>query len=369
MSIDRDALLQPIKPDAPSGPSLHYEPLYDQIKEARREDDAMAPQGIWQTTLKTANWRKVVDLCADGLKKSKDIQLAAWATEALVQTEGYDGLAQGLDLLNGVSQGFWETLWPEPDDVETGDYESRVVVYEWLQRQLMRRLPFVALTDPSSRTEDPYDLLVWRKVGDLPVDPNAKEDDSGVATPKRFQASLAATPTDVLADQRRAADAAAKSLSELEGFLDQHCRTQSPSFRELNNLLAEVIRRLDGVLTERAPPPPPEPEPEPEPVAAAEDAPATDWQPVAPSAPTPPAPTAAPPSLTPKSRDHAYAMLAAVADYLGRTDPHSPVPYLLKRAVSFREMTFADLLGHLVDDERQRSHLLKLMGLPQQGQG
>ncbi|MGQ3029462.1 MAG: type VI secretion system protein TssA, partial [Ferrovibrionaceae bacterium] len=158
MSIDRDSLLQPIKPDAPSGPSLHYEPLYDQIKEARREDDAIAPQGIWQTTLKTANWRKVADLCSDGLKKSKDIQLVAWLTEALVQTDGYDGLATGLDLLNGLSQGFWETLWPEPDDVESGDYESRVIVYEWLQRQLMRRLPFVALTDPSSRTEDPYDL-------------------------------------------------------------------------------------------------------------------------------------------------------------------------------------------------------------------
>ncbi len=366
MSIDRDSLLQPIKPDAPSGPSLHYEPLYDQIKEARREDDAIAPQGIWQTTLKTANWRKVADLCSDGLKKSKDIQLVAWLTEALVQTDGYDGLATGLDLLNGLSQGFWETLWPEPDDVESGDYESRVIVYEWLQRQLMRRLPFVALTDPSSRTEDPYDLLVWRKVGDLPVDPNAKEDESGAPTPKRFQASLAATPTDVLADTRRAAQAAATSLSELEGFLDQHCRTQSPSFRELNSLLAEVLRRLDAVLTERAPAPAPEPEPEPEP----EDSPApaaSTWEPVSPSAPPAPAPTAAAPSLTPKSRDHAYARLAAVADYLGRTDPHSPVPYLLKRAVSFREMTFADLLGHLVDDERQRSHLLKLMGLPQQG--
>ncbi len=366
MSIDRDSLLQPIKPDAPSGPSLHYEPLYDQIKEARREDDAIAPQGIWQTTLKTANWRKVADLCTDGLKKSKDIQLVAWLTEALVQTDGYEGLATGLDLLNGLSQGFWETLWPEPDDVESGDYESRVIVYEWLQRQLMRRLPFVALTDPSSRTEDPYDLLVWRKVGDLPVDPNAKEDESGAPTPKRFQASLAATPTDVLTETRQAAHAAATSLSELEGFLDQHCRTQSPSFRELNNLLAEVLRRLDAVLTERAPAPAPEPEPEPEPEAAAAPA-ASTWEPVSPSAPPAPAPTAAAPSLTPKSRDHAYAMLAAVADYLGRTDPHSPVPYLLKRAVSFREMTFADLLGHLVDDERQRSHLLKLMGLPQQG--
>lgn len=364
MSIDRDSLLQPIKPDAPSGPSLHYDPLYDQIKEARREDDAIAPQGIWQTTLKTANWRKVADLCSDGLRKSKDIQLVAWLTEALVQMEGYDGLAAGLDLLHRLSEGFWETLWPEPDDVESGDYESRVIVYEWLQRQLMRRLPFVALTDPSSRTEDPYDLLVWRKVGDLPVDPNAKEDESGAPTPKRFQASLAATPTDVLADTRRAADAAATSLSALEAFLDQHCRTQSPSFRELNNLLAEVVRRLDAVLTERAPAPEPEPEPEAD-ARPAEGA--SSWEPVAPSAPAPPAPTAAAPSLTPKSRDHAYAMLAAVADYLGRTDPHSPVPYLLKRAVSFREMTFADLLGHLVDDERQRSHLLKLMGLPQQG--
>jgi type VI secretion system protein ImpA len=42
----RDDLLNPIPGENPSGASLRYEPVYDKIKEARREDDD-APQGEW----------------------------------------------------------------------------------------------------------------------------------------------------------------------------------------------------------------------------------------------------------------------------------------------------------------------------------
>jgi len=43
----RDDLLAPIPGAKPSGENLRYAPVYDKIKEARREDDD-APQGEWQ---------------------------------------------------------------------------------------------------------------------------------------------------------------------------------------------------------------------------------------------------------------------------------------------------------------------------------
>ena len=44
------------------------------------------------------------------------------------------------------------------------------------------------------------------------------------------------------------------------------------------------------------------------------------------------------------SRAQAYKMLDAAADYLLRAEPHSPAPYLVKRAVTWGRMPLQDLL-------------------------
>jgi hypothetical protein len=82
-------LLNPIPGPDPVGANLRYDPAYDKIKEARREDDTSAPQGEWAHELKKADWPLVIKLCTDLLSnKTKDLQLAAWLTEALVRREG-----------------------------------------------------------------------------------------------------------------------------------------------------------------------------------------------------------------------------------------------------------------------------------------
>ena len=97
----RDDLLNPIPGENPSGASLRYDPLYDKIKEARREDDD-APQGEWAYERKTADWKQVIKLAGDALAtKSKDLQLAAWLTEATLRTEGFAGLLAGPEVLPG----------------------------------------------------------------------------------------------------------------------------------------------------------------------------------------------------------------------------------------------------------------------------
>ena len=78
----RDDLLNPIPGANPCGENLRYAPVYDKIKEARREDDD-APQGEWRIERKTADFPLVIKLTSDALaNKSKDLQLAVWLTEA-----------------------------------------------------------------------------------------------------------------------------------------------------------------------------------------------------------------------------------------------------------------------------------------------
>ena len=53
----RDDLLTPIAGDNPSGKSLKYDRVYDQVKEARSEEDSTLPSGAWERTAKRAEDR------------------------------------------------------------------------------------------------------------------------------------------------------------------------------------------------------------------------------------------------------------------------------------------------------------------------
>ena len=85
----RDDLLNPVPGENPSGVSLRYERIYDQIKEARTEEDESIPSGDWQRQSSVRTFALVIKLAGEALAtKSKDLQLAAWLTEAHIKREG-----------------------------------------------------------------------------------------------------------------------------------------------------------------------------------------------------------------------------------------------------------------------------------------
>ena len=61
----REDLLQPIPGDNPSGKSLRYDRVYDQIKEARTEDDESLPSGAWERQAKRADSNLVIKLAGE----------------------------------------------------------------------------------------------------------------------------------------------------------------------------------------------------------------------------------------------------------------------------------------------------------------
>src|SRR5467141_3065773 len=121
----REDLLVPIPGENPSGSDVRYDTkllLFDKIREARRQDDSLA-QGDWQHERKVADYGMVSKLAQEALAtKTKDLQLAAWLTEALLRTEGFAGLRQGLMLCAGLVENFWDSLYPP---IEDGDLDLR----------------------------------------------------------------------------------------------------------------------------------------------------------------------------------------------------------------------------------------------------
>ncbi|MBW2741947.1 MAG: type VI secretion system protein TssA, partial [Deltaproteobacteria bacterium] len=156
--INIEAILAPIPGDNPAGEDIRYSPVYDQIKEARRADDLL-DRGDWQRKIKTSDWNTVIDSAVDALiNKSKDLQIAAWLTEALIKTEGFDGLATGLKILTGLLKDYWEHLYPELED---GDLDFRVAPIEFVNDKLWPCIKQVSITDSSATPG--YSWLKWQE--------------------------------------------------------------------------------------------------------------------------------------------------------------------------------------------------------------
>jgi type VI secretion system protein ImpA len=70
-----------------------------------------------------------------------------------------------------------------------------------------------------------------------------------------------------------------------------------------------------------------------------------------------------------RTRAEAYQLLAEVAEFLVRSDPHSPVPYLVSRAVAWGRMPLQELLAELVRNSGELTEIYKLLDLqPSQNQ-
>jgi hypothetical protein len=63
------------------------------------------------------------------------------------------------------------------------------------------------------------------------------------------------------------------------------------------------------------------------------------------------------------SREDAYRRLAEAADYLFQSEPHSPVPYLVHRAISWGQMPLHQLLPEMTRGRGDLSLFMELLGL------
>ena len=141
-------LVEPISGDDICGVDMSFSDTFDEIREARRQDDSLLAQEDWETDLKTAQWPRVKELCEDILRShSKDMQVVAWYTEAMAHLKGFEGLSLGLQVMDSLINDFWEFCYPsyDPDDLE-----ERAGKIEWLNNQLPQVIREIPLTDRGS---------------------------------------------------------------------------------------------------------------------------------------------------------------------------------------------------------------------------
>jgi type VI secretion system protein ImpA len=325
-----EGLLNPIPGDNPSGKTLRYDPVYDKIREARREEDVL-PQGDWSREVKKSDFPLVIKLATEALStKSKDLQLAAWLTEAIMFRDHVVGLREGLDLLRGFMETFWDTLYPEIDD---GDLEFRAGPLGWVGSKLdsgVRRLPI------TKSKLDYFKYQESRRVGyeaDAVTEEKAAARVTAIAekkcTAEEFDAAVSVTGDAYYEKLSTNLVAALESLQSLETLTDEKFGREAPSYgslrtalEELQDFVKQYHKPAEEVTEEAA-------------EASAEEAVEESAASVASGASG-----AKKKSVTaePADRDDALQRLAVVAHFLRHESPVNPVPYLLLRALRWGEL-------------------------------
>jgi type VI secretion system protein ImpA len=335
----REDLLAPIAGENPSGADLYYDKVFDQIKEARREEEDDLPAGAWERAqVKKADHRAVVKLAGEALAlKSKDLRLAGWLVESHLRVEGLSVLVPGIELLRGLQETFWANFYPLIEEGE--DLELRMLAVETAARLIdaaVRKMPITR----SGLSFESY--LESRVVGyEKDATTSSKQElrkdaiDHGKLSAEDFDQAFAASPKSLYVEADAVLAESLLATARLDEFQQQAYGDNSPNLVKLRVGLEEVHQLVRSLLNERR-----KTEPDPVPMMVISDPAAlgkggsggvaestefeTDGQP---SGQATPRRRAAAGQLS-QAAD-AYALVVESAEFLFAQDPRSPIPYLV----------------------------------------
>ena len=360
--INLETLLAPISEDKPSGEYLRYSGIYDEISEARRADKDVS-QGEWQTEVKYADFRKVISLAVPVLEKeTKDLQITAWLSEALVKEHGFVGLRDCLKLVNGLQENFWETLHPEIDE---GDMEGRANALAWIELQTSYALRQAKITGYNG-----YSFVDYEDSKKYDIPDNIESLDSTEQARYNALRAEAEKENRVTANKWRAEMAQTRRLFyEDLNFLIEECwagynelnrvieekfdRNQAPGLNNLKKSLDDVHTQIKKFLEEKRAEEPDEATDEAVSGEAGTDGEGGAVVRVA---------GVMTPSGAIQSRQDALKRLGDIAEFFRKTEPHSPISYLLQRAVKWGNMPLVLWLQDVIKDETVIFQLRQTLG-------
>jgi type VI secretion system protein ImpA len=331
-----DELLNPIEGPNPSGSNLRYDPIFDRIKEARREED-QPPPGMTERDRKVADNPLVIKLATDILaKKTKDLQIAAWLTEALLKQKGFAGLRDGLLLCHGLIDKFWDTLYPELED---GDVQVRAAPLGFVGTKLdipVRSAPVVE--------RGGYGLLDYQQSREVGYEEQAKNDDAkkkraqlvkeGKLTPELFDKAFEETPKKYYAQAEKDLDDCLRVLNLLKESCEPKFGDDGPAFGPVRTALENTRHVVHGFLQKKR-------ETDPDPVEIVPVAAAEGGEPGVEGVARTGVLISLDGSSEPPDRIEAIRKISEAAAFLRRREPRSPASYLMLRGLRWGELRAA----------------------------
>lgn len=369
--FDLEALLAPIPGDAPQGTDLREDSsaqspwfrLRDARAEAREIERRAETDGGGDESAVPQPWRTINTLARGALlEKSKDLDVAAMLTEALLRMHGLPGLTAGSLLIQGLAERYWDVVFPLPDEFD--GVAARVMGVSGLSGSEKEGLLLPALRRmPLFRRPDGTGFAWWIYEG-------AREVAALDEARKKARLSKGAIEMDAVENEARAVGAAhfgvlRRRLREasaawggMGATLDERAGSDGPSTGRVRDLLAEMLEFTAKFA------PPDEVEPTEEEAAAADGEGAEAGEGGEGGG------GGSGGGRKARSREDYLKLLSEIADFFKKGEPNSPLAYTLQEAVRRARMSWPELLAELVPDQNARTQIIIQLGIkPSDGSG
>ncbi|HPE72173.1 MAG TPA: type VI secretion system protein TssA [Candidatus Competibacter sp.] len=340
--IELEALLSDVAADTPCGEDLEYDPLFAEMEKLAQE----TPERQYGDTIIPAeppDWRGVKKAALTLLERTRDLRVAVYLARALLQGDGFPGFAEGLALVEGLIERYWDGVYPllDPDDDNDPTLRINTIVALCDSETTLRDLRETPLV--SSRAIGRFSLRdVQVATGVLtPV----AGDDEELPTQSRLDAAFQDADLEVLQATAEAVADARDRVERIEATLtDQVGVTQAPDMSDLTGVLKEVRQVLTEQLQRRGVSATGETEGQGESEDGASSGVAATGQRLVVG--------------DIASREDVIRMLDKICDYFSRYEPSSPVPFLLKRAKNLVTKDFMEIMLDLAPGGTEQANLI-----------
>lgn len=358
--IDLDRLLAPISEESPAGKDIREDSSptshYQQIKTARSAARAAERKSVHDGNTAEADehWRSILSLAPEILEsQSKDLEIATWYTEALIRHHNFDGLRDAFKLINGLVETYWDNLHPMPDE---DGMETRVSALAGLNGEGAEGVLIAPIRKvPITQGDHPAPFSLWQYQQALEVQRSADEETRAERAEKLgftiddIEKAVNESSDEFFVNQLDAIATAIEAYKNVSQTLDQHCSAhEAPPTRNIIEILEECRGAVNHIGQHKLPSQDSQ-EMDGE-SAESEAGPHTGSAPATQSGPI-------------KSREQAFKQLTEISRFFRKTEPHSPVSYVLEKAVKWGNMSLNELVDELIPDSSSREHFSNITGV------
>ncbi|RDA61909.1 type VI secretion system protein TssA [Hafnia paralvei] len=337
MQQNMEYLLYPISRENPAGENLEYDLVYNTINNARESDPDYLPKDEWSySEPRKADWSLVKELSEKTLTdQSKDLQLCCWLVESKSHLEGLSGMSDGIEFLNEFITRYWFQCWPSLDEDGLDVRHSKLAR---LDRDLSQ-----ILFDYHLFNKETITLSIWVGVQEfehkLNANPSSRDkllQEEGDLTLETFeQHTLNIKYSDICNESEKLKELL-RRIEELETrYVSLSQNTDSAIFSLTKKTINDVLNFISRLI-QRTKPITIEVETyQPTDCALPDDKFKYD-------------------SVTKNQeviiREKAIKQLLEIAVWFRKTEPSSPVPFLIERAARWANMPLTQWLEEVIED-------------------
>jgi type VI secretion system protein ImpA len=353
-------LLAPLSPGNPTGPDMSDSPEMFRIDDIARGTPGDEVKG---TVAEPPDWRKLRKECEGFLSRSKHLKVAVILTSCLLKQKGLEGFRDGLEVLLGYVRDYWETFHPLLDPGDDNDPTQRLNLLTTIKKS---RWPTEYLLAMNHLFEVPLGGTDGRFVTLAVVEVSRGRTSAVEGGPTPMDSgTLAATMRSTPPEQLTATKALLEEILGLVDQLDQQLTSRVGSAKAENfGDLRDTLQNMESVIapylqTEGADDAATQEE-------TSESGNTEDGSSGETSARSG-GPRAEGGTGVIRSREDVIKQLGVIIDFLTRTEPSSPVIFVLRRAQRMVGMDFLQVISELAlggTDVRETLKPAMGIGLP-----